>query len=81
MINIKDATRLAKHMINYIALPITNCYQTAVRQGFLLIYKNICSWVGYINAVQTSPITIPYLPNNPEKSCRILLENTMYKVF
>ncbi len=81
MINIKDDMRQAKRVINYIALLITNCYQIAVGEDFLSIYKNICSWVGYIDAVQIPQVIIPYLLNNQQKSCRMLLESIIHKAF
>ena len=54
MINIKDATGLAKRAINYIVIAITNYYGTTGGQSFLFIHKNICSWAEYTDALQTA---------------------------
>lgn len=40
MINIKNITDLAKHIINYIVIVINNCYQTVVGKVFYLIIIN-----------------------------------------
>ncbi len=57
LINIKGAAGLAKHAINRIVIAITNCYQTAGGQGPLFIHKNIYSYSGYKNALQTVNVT------------------------
>ncbi len=57
MINIKSAVGLAKRAINRIVIAITNCYQTACGQGPLFIYRNICPWAGYTDALQTAHVT------------------------
>ncbi len=57
MINIKGAAGLAKRAINRIVIVITNCYRTAGGQGPLFIYRDICPWAGYTDALQTAHVT------------------------
>ncbi len=57
MINIKGAAGLTKRVINRIVIAITNCYRTAGGQGPLFIYRDICPWAGYTDAVQTAHVT------------------------
>ncbi len=54
MINIRDAAGLAKRAINRIVIAISNCYRTADGQGPLFIYRDICPWAGYTDALQTA---------------------------
>lgn len=41
MMNIENAIALAKCVINYIVIAITNCYQTVVSKALYLITTNI----------------------------------------
>ena len=57
MINIKAPANLVKRAINCIVIAITNCYRTADKPGSLFIYKDICSLVGYTDALQAAYVT------------------------
>ena len=57
MINVKGAAGLAKRVINRIVIAITNCYRTAGGQGPLFIYRDICPWARYTDALQTAQVT------------------------